>query len=57
MWQVDLVRVDLVAVDLVRIDLVTPSRLGACSPRKIRPSEIAFEAMFGPKKLLESPHL
>ena len=34
--------------------------LGACSPRKIfkiRHSEIASEAMFGPKKLLESAHL
>ena len=31
--------------------------LGACSPRKIRHSEVASEAMFGPKKLLESPHL
>ena len=34
--------------------------LGACSPRKIfkiRYSEIASEAIFGPKMLLESPHL
>ena len=34
--------------------------LGACCPRKIfkiRTSEIASEAMFGPKMLLESPHL
>ena len=34
--------------------------LGACSPIKILESrhfEIASEAMFGPKMLLESPHL
>ena len=31
--------------------------LGACSPNEIGHSEIASEAIFGPKMLLEFPHL
>ena len=41
----------------VRLSVNKLGGLGACFPRKIRHSEIASESMFGPKKLLDSPHL
>ena len=44
----------------VRLSMNKLVGLGACCPRKvfkIRTSKIASEAMFGPKMLLESPHL
>ena len=41
----------------VRLSVKKVGGSGGMLPQRIRHSEIASEAMFGPKKLLESPHL